>query len=60
MHGLGTGTDRGTWWLWTISLSCAAAVVAAVVWRLSERFARFPQRAERRVAPRLRQMEEVR
>ena len=53
LHGLGTGTDRGTWWLWTISLTCAAAVVAAVGWRVSPAFARFPARAERRVAPRL-------
>jgi sulfoxide reductase heme-binding subunit YedZ len=53
MHGLGNGTDRGTWWLWTISLTCAAAVAAAVVWRISPAFARFPARAERRVAPRL-------
>ncbi|WP_245664870.1 ferric reductase-like transmembrane domain-containing protein [Actinoplanes subtropicus] len=53
LHGLGTGTDRGTWWLWTISLTCAGAVVAAVGWRVSPAFARFPARAERRVAPRL-------
>ena len=57
LHGLGTGTDRGAWWLWTISLTCAAAVVAAVGWRVSPAFARFPARAERRVAPRL--LEEV-
>jgi len=57
MHGLGTGTDRGVWWLWAISLTCAAAVVAAVGWRVSPAFARFPARAERRVAPRL--LEEV-
>ncbi|WP_436536877.1 ferric reductase-like transmembrane domain-containing protein [Actinoplanes sp. HUAS TT8] len=59
MHGLGTGTDRGTWWLWAISMACAAIVAAAVVWRISTGFVRFPQRVERRVAPRLRQMEEV-
>ncbi|BCY11603.1 ferric reductase-like transmembrane domain-containing protein [Actinoplanes sp. L3-i22] len=59
-HGLGTGTDRGTWWLWTLSLGCAAVVAAAVVWRLSAGFTGFPQRVERRVAPKLRQMEEVR
>ena len=53
LHGLGTGTDRGVWWLWTISLTCAAAVVAAVGRRISPAFARFPARAERRVAPRL-------
>jgi sulfoxide reductase heme-binding subunit YedZ len=57
LHGLGTGTDRGTWWLWTISLTCAAAVVAAVGWRVSPAFARFPARTRRRVAPRL--LEEV-
>jgi methionine sulfoxide reductase heme-binding subunit len=60
LHGLGTGSDRGTWWLWTISLTCAAAVVAAVVWRLSPAFGRFPGRVERRVAPRLRQWEGIR
>jgi sulfoxide reductase heme-binding subunit YedZ len=48
LHGLGNGTDNGTWWLWTISMTCAAAVAAAVVWRLSPAFARFPHRAERR------------
>ena len=59
-HGLGTGSDNGTWWLWAISITCAAAVGAAVAWRLSPSFARFPARAPREVAPRLRQLEEVR
>jgi len=54
LHGLGNGTDRGTWWLWATSLTCAAAVTAAIGWRLSATFDRFPARAERRVAPRLR------
>ena len=48
LHGLGTGTDNGTWWLWTVAMSCVVAVVAAVGWRLSPSFARFPQRAVRR------------
>jgi methionine sulfoxide reductase heme-binding subunit len=48
LHGLGTGTDNGTWWLWTVAMSCVAVVVAAVGWRLSPSFARFPQRAVRR------------
>ncbi|GIF18013.1 sulfoxide reductase heme-binding subunit YedZ [Actinoplanes tereljensis] len=61
MHGLGTGSDNGTWWLWTISIACAVAVVAAIGWRLSTGFSRFPARAERQVAPRLRkELEEVR
>jgi sulfoxide reductase heme-binding subunit YedZ len=48
LHGLGTGTDNGTWWLWAISVTCAAVVGAAVAWRLSPTFARFPNRVERR------------
>lgn len=61
MHGLGTGSDRGTWWLWAITMTCVAVVLAAVVWRLTPNFQRFPQRVERRVAPRLQpSMEEVR
>jgi sulfoxide reductase heme-binding subunit YedZ len=48
LHGLGNGTDNGTWWLWAISMTCAAVVAAAVVWRISPAFARFPQRVERR------------
>jgi sulfoxide reductase heme-binding subunit YedZ len=48
LHGLGTGTDNGTWWLWTVSSLCAGTVVAAVGWRLSPSFARFPQRVIRR------------
>ena len=52
-HGLGTGTDNGTWWLWAISLTCVAAVVVAIGWRISTEFVRFPGRAVRRVAQRL-------
>jgi methionine sulfoxide reductase heme-binding subunit len=54
LHGLGNGSDRSTWWLWTISLTCVAAVAAALIWRISPGFARFPARAERRIAARLR------
>ena len=53
LHGLGNGTDRGTWWLWTVSLACAGVVVAAVLWRLSAGFDRFPARTPRRVNDRL-------
>jgi sulfoxide reductase heme-binding subunit YedZ len=61
LHGLGTGTDNGTVWLWAVSLTCAAAVLAAVLWRLSAGFERFPTRAPRRVADRLRpQLQETR
>jgi sulfoxide reductase heme-binding subunit YedZ len=53
MHGLGNGSDNGTWWLWTIAMTCVAVVAASVVWRLSPSFGRFPARAERRIQPRL-------
>ncbi|GAA2604348.1 ferric reductase-like transmembrane domain-containing protein [Paractinoplanes durhamensis] len=56
-HGLGTGSDNGTWWLWAISIACTAVVVVAVGWRLSTGFSRFPARADREVAARLRQPE---
>ena len=49
LHGLQTGTDGGTWWLRAIACLCAAVVLAAVAWRLSPSFTRFPQRAKRRV-----------
>lgn len=62
-HALGNGTDNGTWWLRSLAAGCTVAVLAAVGWRLSERFqeygdARLPPRqrdgssplpAERRV-----------
>jgi sulfoxide reductase heme-binding subunit YedZ len=60
MHGLGTGTDNGTWWLWTVAIACAATVLAAAGWRVTPSFQRFPQRAERRVHPRLKAVQEVR
>ncbi|GIE15148.1 ferric reductase-like transmembrane domain-containing protein [Paractinoplanes ferrugineus] len=60
LHGLGTGTDNGTWWLWAISIACVVVVVAALAWRISPNFSRFPARADRAVAPRLRpHLEEV-
>ncbi len=63
MHGLGTGSDNGTVWLWSISAVCAATVLAAVAGRVSPSFSRFPQRARRQVSPRLQKspvLEEVR
>lgn len=48
MHGLGTGTDNGTGWLWTVAALCAATVVAAVVWRLLPTFGGRPGRVARR------------
>jgi len=58
MHGLGNGTDNGTWWLWTVAIICVGTVVAAVGWRLSPSFARFPARVARRLPGR--SLQEVR
>jgi sulfoxide reductase heme-binding subunit YedZ len=38
VHGLGTGTDAGDLWLRAIAGLCLVAVLAAVGWRVSERF----------------------
>jgi sulfoxide reductase heme-binding subunit YedZ len=35
IHGLGTGTDRRTLWVFVAALSCVAAVAAAATWRLA-------------------------
>jgi methionine sulfoxide reductase heme-binding subunit len=43
-HGLGTGTDAGTWWLRSVAVGCVALVAAAVVWRVSPAFHPFPHR----------------
>lgn len=49
LHGLQTGTDSGTWWMRTVLALCAVLMLAAVAWRVSPTFHRFPQRVERRV-----------
>jgi sulfoxide reductase heme-binding subunit YedZ len=35
IHGLGTGTDRRTLWVFAAALGCAAAVAVAVTWRIA-------------------------
>jgi sulfoxide reductase heme-binding subunit YedZ len=37
LHGLGSGTDRSTPWMITMFAVCAAAVAAAVTWRIGVR-----------------------
>jgi sulfoxide reductase heme-binding subunit YedZ len=37
-HTLGTGTDRTTWWLLTLSGLSTLAVLGALIWRLGEGF----------------------
>ena len=60
LHGLGTGTDAGTWWLRAVAGVCVAAVLAAGAWRISGSFTRFPARAVRRVPVRNRTLQEIR
>jgi methionine sulfoxide reductase heme-binding subunit len=38
LHGIGTGTDAATGWLLALTGGCAAAVVAALAWRVSPSF----------------------
>ena len=35
-HGLGTGTDRRTLWVFAATVACVAAVAAAATWRLAK------------------------
>ena len=35
IHGLGTGTDRRTLWVFAASLGCVAAVAVAATWRVA-------------------------
>jgi methionine sulfoxide reductase heme-binding subunit len=33
VHGLGAGTDRGTLWVFVLTIACAAAVAGVATWR---------------------------
>jgi len=35
LHGLGSGSDTGTWWLRSVAVACFAAVAVAAGWRVS-------------------------
>jgi sulfoxide reductase heme-binding subunit YedZ len=39
LHAIGNGTDNGSLWFIVLAIVCSLAVLAAVGWRLSERFA---------------------
>jgi len=45
-HSLGTGTDAGEGWFLALAVACTAAVLAAVVWRITAGFVEY--RGERR------------
>jgi sulfoxide reductase heme-binding subunit YedZ len=49
LHGWQTGTDAASWWLRAVLVLSTALVLAAVVWRVTPSFARFPARVPRRV-----------
>lgn len=41
LHGLRAGTDAGQTWFLAVTLLCAAAVAAAVGWRVSDHYTEF-------------------
>lgn len=49
VHALGTGTDAATSWFRGLALGCAAAVLLALTWRTSTRFAERGMRRRPRV-----------
>ncbi len=51
LHGIGTGTDRGTAWYFWIAIATAAIVVAAVGWRLAGGFTTLGGRREPKRIP---------
>jgi sulfoxide reductase heme-binding subunit YedZ len=50
IHGIGTGTDRGSTWYFAIAIGTAALVAAAVIWRCTSAFATLGgRRSPRRI-----------
>jgi methionine sulfoxide reductase heme-binding subunit len=49
LHGIGSGTDRGTSWYLLTAIASALAVVAAVIWRCQPTFAATHRRNPRRI-----------
>jgi methionine sulfoxide reductase heme-binding subunit len=41
LHGLKSGSDAGQTWFLAVTLTCVAAIAAALGWRLSEHFTEF-------------------
>jgi methionine sulfoxide reductase heme-binding subunit len=48
IHGIESGTDRGSGWYLAIAIACAIAVLAAVAWRVSGGFVTLGGRRVRR------------
>jgi methionine sulfoxide reductase heme-binding subunit len=46
LHGIGSGTDRGSAWYLALAVAAAITVAAALVWRLSPSFATIGGRRE--------------
>jgi NADH:ubiquinone oxidoreductase subunit F (NADH-binding)/DMSO/TMAO reductase YedYZ heme-binding membrane subunit len=51
IHGIGTGSDTNSLWMYAINVACIAAVGAAVVWRVFDAASRRPLAAD--VPPRV-------
>jgi sulfoxide reductase heme-binding subunit YedZ len=50
LHGIGTGTDRGSTWYRAVAVICAVAVTATVAWRATAHFRTIGgRRVERRL-----------
>jgi hypothetical protein len=43
LHGLGTGSDTNVWWMLVLTAGCAAAVLAAVLVRITRGFTSSPE-----------------
>jgi methionine sulfoxide reductase heme-binding subunit len=51
LHGIGSGTDRGSGWYLALAIAASVAVLAAVAWRLSAGFTTLDGRRLRRSGP---------
>lgn len=51
LHGIGSGTDRGSGWYLVLAIAASVAVLAAVAWRLSAGFTTLDGRRLRRRGP---------
>jgi sulfoxide reductase heme-binding subunit YedZ len=51
LHGIGAGTDSGTWWFRVLAGACALAFGSSAMWRLSEGYAERGWQRRPRVLP---------
>lgn len=53
LHGLGTGSDAGRWWLRLLAAVCFLAVAAALSWRVSAEFTETARHRPAAASPRM-------